>query len=134
MVILFIFEFFDLCLCIKVVLIDVVEVIMFVFQELIDNMFYIMYEVLGIGLVVSQVDVYKCFMVIDVSEEKDILWVFINFEIVVNEGGQVYQEGCLLVLGIFVDVICVNQIMVCFLDCQGVVQELIIDGVLVVCI
>lgn len=31
MVFFFIFEFFDLCLCIKVVLIDVVEVIMLVF-------------------------------------------------------------------------------------------------------
>lgn len=35
-------------------------------------------------------DVYKCFMVIDVSEEKNELYVFINLEIVVRDGGWVY--------------------------------------------
>jgi peptide deformylase len=73
-------------------------------------------------------------MVIDVSEEKDTPMVFINPEIVANEGGQVYQEGCLSVPGIFADVTRANQITVRYLDRHGVAQELTTDGVLAVCV
>jgi peptide deformylase len=104
------------------------------FPELIDNMFHTMYEAPGIGLAASQVDVHKRFMVIDVSEEKDTPRVFINPEIVASEGGQVYQEGCLSVPGIFADVTRADSITVRFLDRQGVAQELTTDGLLAVCV
>ncbi|MEG2802962.1 peptide deformylase [Stenotrophomonas sp.] len=134
MAILPILEFPDPRLRTKAALIQAADVTVPAFQELIDNMFHTMYDAPGIGLAASQVDVHQRFMVIDVSEEKDTPLVFINPEIVANEGGQVYQEGCLSVPGIFADVTRANQITVRYLDRQGQPQELTTDGVLAVCI
>jgi len=134
MALLPILEFPDPRLRTKAALIDAADVTTPAFQTLIDDMFHTMYDAPGIGLAASQVDVHKRFMVIDVSEEKDTPMVFINPEIVANEGGQVYQEGCLSVPGIFADVTRANQITVRFLDRHGVAQELTTDGVLAVCV
>ncbi|MGL4690681.1 MAG: peptide deformylase [Stenotrophomonas maltophilia] len=134
MALLPILEFPDPRLRTKAALIDAADVTTPAFQTLIDDMFQTMYDAPGIGLAASQVDVHKRFMVIDVSEEKDTPMVFINPEIVANEGGQVYQEGCLSVPGIFADVTRANQITVRFLDRDGVAQELTTDGVLAVCV
>lgn len=134
MAILPILEFPDPRLRTQAALLDPAEVTTPAFQELIDNMFHTMYDAPGIGLAASQVDVHKRFMVIDVSEEKDTPQVFINPEIVASEGGQVYQEGCLSVPGIFADVTRANDITVRYLDRQGQPQELTTDGVLAVCI
>lgn len=134
MALLPILEFPDPRLRTKAALIDAVDVTTPAFQTLIDDMFHTMYDAPGIGLAASQVDVHKRFMVIDVSEEKGTPMVFINPEIVANEGGQVYQEGCLSVPGIFADVTRANQITVRYLDRQGVAQELTTDGVLAVCV
>ncbi|WP_312238384.1 peptide deformylase [Stenotrophomonas sp.] len=134
MAILPILEFPDPRLRTKAALLEPAEVTTPAFQELIDNMFHTMYDAPGIGLAASQVDVHKRFMVIDVSEEKDTPRVFINPEIVASEGGQVYQEGCLSVPGIFADVTRANDITVRYLDRQGQPQELTTDGVLAVCI
>ena len=134
MAILPILEFPDPRLRTKAAQIDAAEVTTPAFQELIDNMFQTMYDAPGIGLAASQVDVHKRFMVIDVSEEKDTPRVFINPEIVASEGGQVYQEGCLSVPGIFADVTRADTITVRFLDRQGVAQELTTDGLLAVCV
>ncbi len=134
MALLPILEFPDPRLRTKAVLIDAAEVTTPAFQELIDNMFQTMYEAPGIGLAASQVDVHKRFMVIDVSEGKDTPMVFINPEIVTQQGGQVYQEGCLSVPGIFADVTRADSITVRYLDRQGVAQELTTDGLLAVCV
>ncbi len=134
MAILPILEFPDPRLRTQAARLDPAEVTTPAFQELIDNMFHTMYDAPGIGLAASQVDVHKRFMVIDVSEEKDTPQVFINPEIVASEGGQVYQEGCLSVPGIFADVTRANDITVRYLDRQGQPQELTTDGVLAVCI
>ncbi len=104
------------------------------FQQLLDDMFQTMYEAPGIGLAATQVDVHKRFMVIDVSEEKDAPRVFINPQIVERQGGQVYQEGCLSVPGIFADVTRADTITVRYLDRQGQPQELTTDGLLAVCV
>jgi peptide deformylase len=134
MAILPILEFPDPRLRTKAALLDAAEVTTPAFQELIDNMFHTRYDAPGIGLAASQVDVHQRFMVIDVSEEKDTPQVFINPEIVASEGGQVYQEGCLSVPGIFADVSRANDITVRYLDRQGQPRELTTDGVLAVCI
>ncbi len=134
MALLPILEFPDPRLRTKAALIDAAEVTTPAFQELIDNMFQTMYDAPGIGLAASQVDVHKRFMVIDVSEGKDTPMVFINPEIVTQQGGQVYQEGCLSVPGIFADVTRADSITVRFLDRQGAAQELTTDGLLAVCV
>jgi peptide deformylase len=104
------------------------------FQRLVDDMFESMYEAPGIGLAASQVDVHQRFMVIDVSEDKSRPLVFINPEITVRAGEQVYQEGCLSVPGIFADVTRANEITVKALDRHGQPFELQADGLLAVCI
>jgi peptide deformylase len=134
MALLPILEFPDPRLRTKAAVIDAAEVTTPAFQELIDNMFQTMYDAPGIGLAASQVDVHKRFMVIDVSEGKDTPMVFINPEITTQQGGQVYQEGCLSVPGIFADVTRADTITVRFLDRQGVAQELTTDGLLAVCV
>lgn len=134
MALLPILEFPDPRLRTKAALIDAAEVTTPAFQTLVDDMFQTMYEAPGIGLAASQVDVHKRFMVIDVSEGKDTPMVFINPEIVTQQGGQVYQEGCLSVPGIFADVTRADSITVRFLDRQGVAQELTTDGLLAVCV
>ena len=134
MAILPILEFPDPRLRTKAARIDADEVTTPAFQTLLDDMFQTMYDAPGIGLAASQVDVHKRFMVIDVSEEKNTPLVFINPEIVTSEGGQVYQEGCLSVPGIFADVTRADTITVRFLDRQGVAQELTTDGLLAVCV
>ncbi|MBB1087746.1 peptide deformylase [Lysobacter sp. SG-8] len=104
------------------------------FQTLIDDMFETMYDAPGIGLAASQVDVHKRFMVIDVSEDREQPYVFINPEISARDGEQVYQEGCLSVPGIFADVTRADRITVEYLDREGVKQVLDADGLLAVCI
>ncbi len=134
MALLPILEFPDPRLRTKAARVDPAEVTTPGFQTLLDDMFQTMYDAPGIGLAASQVDVHKRFMVIDISEEKNLPQVFINPEITAHEGGQVYQEGCLSVPGIFADVTRADTITVRYLDRQGQAQELTTGGLLAVCI
>ncbi|MFD0724511.1 peptide deformylase [Lysobacter brunescens] len=104
------------------------------FQARIDDMFHTMYEAPGIGLAASQVDDHRRFMVIDISEEKDQPLVFINPEIVEEDGHQVYQEGCLSVPGIFADVTRANRITVQAYGRDGQPFRIEADGLLAICI
>jgi peptide deformylase len=103
-------------------------------RQLIDDMFETMYDAPGIGLAATQVDVHLRFMVIDVSENKDQQLVFINPEIVLRDGEQVCQEGCLSVPGIFADVTRAERIAVRALDRDGNPFEMQAEGLLAVCI
>ena len=134
MALLPILEFPDPRMRTKAVDVDPADLATPAFQALLDDMFETMYEAPGIGLAASQVDVHKRFMVIDVSEDRSRPMVFANPQIVASEGGQVYQEGCLSVPGIYADVTRADTITVRFLDRQGQPQELTTDGLLAVCI
>ena len=134
MALLPILEFPDPRLRTRAVDVDPAELATPAFQALLDDMFETMYEAPGIGLAASQVDVHKRFMVIDVTEDRSRPLVFVNPEIVASEGGQVYQEGCLSVPGIFADVTRADAITVRFLDRAGQSRELTTDGLLAVCI
>ena len=103
-------------------------------QTLIDDMFETMYEAPGIGLAATQVNVHEQLLVLDVSEGKDQPMVFINPEILVRDGEQVYQEGCLSVPGIYADVTRANQIRVKALNRKGEAFEIEADGLLAICI
>jgi peptide deformylase len=103
-------------------------------RQLIDDMFETMYDAPGIGLAATQVDMHLRFMVIDVSENKDQPLVFINPEILLRDGEQVCQEGCLSVPGIFADVARAERIAVRALDRDGKPFEMQADGLLAVCI
>ena len=55
----------------------------------------------GVGLAATQVDVHKRVIVIDISEARDDLRVFINPEIVAADGEAECEEGCLSVPGYY---------------------------------
>jgi peptide deformylase len=103
-------------------------------RRLIDDMFETMYDAPGIGLAATQVDVHLRLLVLDVSEDKSRPLVFINPEILENEGSQVYQEGCLSVPGIYADVTRADRVRVRALDRDGKEFEIDADGLLAVCI
>lgn len=93
-----------------------------------------MYEAPGIGLAATQVDVHQRVVVIDVSEDKSALQVFINPEIIEREGEQVCEEGCLSVPGIYEKVARAERVRVRALDVEGKPFELAAEGLLAVCI
>ena len=65
--------------------------------DLIDDMFETMYEYNGVGLAAPQVGILKQIVVIDVGDGNQ--YVFINPEILWEEGSQTGQEACLSVPG-----------------------------------
>lgn len=65
--------------------------------DLIDDMFETMYEYNGVGLAAPQVGILKQVVVIDVDDGNQ--YVFINPEILWEEGSQTGQEACLSVPG-----------------------------------
>jgi len=104
-------------------------------RELVRDMAETMYEAPGIGLAATQIDVHLRVIVIDLSEKRDSLQVFINPEIV-SAGGEltVHEEGCLSVPGIFDNVERPGAITVQALDVQGQQFSLQADGLLAVCL
>jgi peptide deformylase len=103
-------------------------------RRLVADMAETMYEAPGIGLAATQVDVHKRLVVIDISEEKNDLRVFINPEIDVLEGVQIGEEGCLSVPGIYDKVERAERVKVHYLDLDGQPQTLEAEGLLAVCI
>jgi peptide deformylase len=103
-------------------------------RKLIDDMAQTMYAAPGVGLAATQVDVHKQIIVIDVSEDKSDLRVFINPEITRREGVAVNQEGCLSVTGIFENVERAESVTVTALDRNGSRFTLNASGLLAACI
>lgn len=72
-------------------------------QQLVDDMFETMYASRGLGLAAPQIDVHKRLTVIDTSGGEDDIEpnkvVLINPEIIVKEGKQTGEEGCLSIPG-----------------------------------
>lgn len=103
-------------------------------KKLVADMAETMYEAPGIGLAATQVDVHKQVVVIDISEEKNDLKVFINPTICDAAGSKEGEEGCLSVPGIYEKVSRSEQVTVDYLDLEGKPQRLTADGLLAVCI
>jgi peptide deformylase len=104
-------------------------------SKLVADMAETMYEAPGVGLAASQVDVHEQLILIDTSDTKDDLKVFINPEITwASDEKQVYDEGCLSVPGIYDGVERPARVKVRALDLQGKPFELEADGLLAVCI
>lgn len=103
-------------------------------RRLIDDMAETMYAAPGIGLAATQVNQHIQLLIIDTSETKDQLQVFINPKIIVKEGLQEYEEGCLSVPGIYDNVTRAEKITVEALDGHGKAFTLEADGLLSVCI
>jgi peptide deformylase len=104
-------------------------------EQLVADMAETMYEAPGVGLAASQVDVHEQLILVDTSETKDQLKVFINPEITwASEEKQVYDEGCLSVPGIYDGVERPARVKLRALDQKGQPFELEADGLLAVCI
>ena len=104
-------------------------------NTLVHDMAETMYDAPGVGLAASQVDVHEQLVVIDITETKDALQVFINPEITwASDDRQVYDEGCLSVPGIYDGVERPSKVRVKALDLEGKPFELEAEGLLAVCI
>jgi peptide deformylase len=103
-------------------------------ERLVRDMAETMYAAPGIGLAATQVDVHKRVIVIDISETRDQLRVFVNPEIVEAEGEAECEEGCLSVPGYYDKVTRAASIRVRAQNERGETFELATDGLLAVCI
>lgn len=103
-------------------------------RRLVDDMAETMYQAPGIGLAAIQINEAWRIVVIDISENRDQLRVFINPEIFYKEGVQEREEGCLSVPGIYESVIRANRIRVRSLDRTGQPLEIEAEGLLATCI
>ncbi len=103
-------------------------------RKLVADMAETMYAAPGVGLAATQVDVHKRVIVIDVSEHKDELRVFINPELLSAEGEAECEEGCLSVPGYYDKVTRAARIRVRALDGNGAPFELDAEGLLAVCV
>lgn len=103
--------------------------------QLVADMAETMYEAPGVGLAASQVDVHEQLLIIDVTETKDALQVFINPEIIwASAEMQIYDEGCLSVPGVYDGIERHVEVKVRALDLQGQPFECAADGLLAVCL
>lgn len=103
-------------------------------RRLVDDMAETMYQAPGIGLAAIQINEAWRIVVIDISESRDQLQVFINPEIFYKEGVQEREEGCLSVPGIYEPLIRANRIRVRTLDRHGKPLEIEAEGLLATCI
>ena len=104
-------------------------------RALVRDMAETMYAAPGIGLAATQVDVHERVIVIDVSETKDQLQVFVNPRITAaSDDRKVYEEGCLSVPGIYDEVERPDRVRIEAFDAHGKPFAIDADGLLAVCI
>jgi peptide deformylase len=104
-------------------------------RQLVTDMAETMYAAPGVGLAAIQVDVPQQVIVIDISEEKNQLRVFVNPKILwASEETVVCEEGCLSVPEIYDEVRRPARVRVAAQDAEGKPFELECDGMLAVCV
>ena len=71
-------------------------------RQLVADMAETMYAAPGVGLAATQVNVHQRIILVDVSENKDALHVFVNPQIAwASEETAMCEEGCLSVPGVY---------------------------------
>jgi peptide deformylase len=104
-------------------------------QQIVADMAETMYEASGIGLAATQVDIHERIIVIDTSEERDALMVFINPELIwASPEKKSWREGCLSVPDFFDEVERPERIKIKSLNQEGQFFELEAEGLLAVCL
>jgi peptide deformylase len=101
---------------------------------LIKDMAETMYAAPGVGLAATQVDKPLRIILIDISESRDQLRVFVNPELVAASGEADREEGCLSVPGVYEKVRRAGHVTVRALDADGQPFTLEAEGLLAVCI
>lgn len=103
-------------------------------RRLVADMAETMYGAPGIGLAATQVNIHKQVLIVDISEERNGLKVFINPQIISSEGMIEHEEGCLSVPGIYESVTRAEKITVRALDVEGKSFTSKVSGLLAICI
>ena len=103
-------------------------------RKLVKDMAETMYAAPGIGLAATQVDVHERVLVIDISDDRKDLRVFINPEILEKSGEAENEEGCLSVPGVYDRVWRAARVKVRALNTEGEPFETDAEGLLAVCI
>jgi peptide deformylase len=103
-------------------------------NELISNLFETMYEAPGIGLAATQVDQHIRLLVMDVSEDRNQPRCLINPELLIVEGEEESDEGCLSVPGFYESVKRAEHIRVRTQNKNGEFIEFEANGIEAVCI
>ena len=106
-------------------------------QQLMDDMLETMYDAPGIGLAAIQIGVPKNIIVMDISREKENKnpMYFVN-PVIKNKSEEMsrYEEGCLSLKNVFVEVDRPSTCEVEYLDYNGEKRNLKCDGLLATCI
>ena len=103
-------------------------------RKLVADMAETMYAAPGVGLAATQVNVHKQVIVIDISEHRDELRVFINPVLLEAEGEAENEEGCLSVPGYYDKVARAARIRVRAQNERGETIEFDAEGLLAVCV
>ena len=89
--------------------------------RLVDDMFNTLYESdLGIALAAPQIGVQKQIFVWDLDDEQQVIF---NPEIVESDGEWVYDEGCLSIPGLYVEMVRPKTVLMRGIDVNGNVVE-----------
>jgi peptide deformylase len=91
------------------------------FQKLVDDMFETMYAAKGIGLAAPQVGRTERVAVIDVEGARHVI---VNPEIVLREGSQKGEEGCLSIPDVYADIERAIRVIVRAKDREGAPIEI----------
>ena len=96
--------------------------------KLVQDMIETMYKAPGVGLAAPQVGVAKRIMVTDTTsgEKKDHLFTILNPEIVVAEGEQYEDEGCLSIPGFSATIVRPKKVVLRGVDLDG--KEIVLEG------
>ena len=104
-------------------------------RTLVANLAQTMYDANGVGLAATQVDVHERVIVIDTSETRDQLQVFVNPRIVgASATRRLAEEGCLSVPGVYDEVERPDAVTVEAEDERGTTFRIEAEQLLAVCI
>lgn len=92
-----------------------------------ETMFTVMYDAPGLGLAGPQIGVQKQIFVYDVDDDPHVL---LNPTIVEASGEWVYDEGCLSIPGLYVEILRPKQILVRGISLDGNTVEIEADELL----
>ena len=103
-------------------------------RQLIDDLLETMYDAPGIGLAASQVDVHERIIVVDVSDQRDEPYAFINPTLELAGELVETEEGCLSLPGFYEVIERSERATVKALGRNGEAIEMATEGLLAVCI
>ena len=79
-------------------------------------MFEVMYKAPGIGLAATQIGVQRQIFVYDIDDKREVI---LNPQIAESSGEWVYDEGCLSIPGLYVEMLRPKNVLVRGINLQG---------------